>query len=316
MLETRGVDIAVNWTEDIGDGGGSFFINSLVTFLDEFKIQDAARRADARRARYAEHDVLRCAVQVQAQQHVRLQLRRTAERARAERGVTCRRSASETAARNPATTQLGAEDYSVFGLFARYSINDRLELRGGIDNLFDEEPVIVEARPGVDSNTDVTRAEYYDILGRRAYIGIEDELLTVPSRVASDGGPSARRFFNADSRYSAGSVSQRRGVFGRRQLDLLGRHGFAAAAPATGASAVLIGHRREVLELRCGDRQEVAELADEPGHIVVVGRSGTAPRTSFPRTSGCARYRSSPGCSVLGSGIAAAADCCRSSRRG
>ena len=41
-LETRGMDIAVNWTADIGDGGGSFYINSLVTFLDEFKIQDAA----------------------------------------------------------------------------------------------------------------------------------------------------------------------------------------------------------------------------------------------------------------------------------
>jgi iron complex outermembrane recepter protein len=58
-------------------------------------------------------------------------------------------------------------------LFARYSINDRLEFRGGVDNLFDEDPVIVEARPGVDSNTDVTRTEYYDILGRRAYIGLK-----------------------------------------------------------------------------------------------------------------------------------------------
>jgi hypothetical protein len=37
----------------------------------------------------------------------------------------------------------------------------------------DEDPVIVEARPGVDSNTDVTRTEYYDILGRRAYVGLK-----------------------------------------------------------------------------------------------------------------------------------------------
>jgi outer membrane receptor protein involved in Fe transport len=77
------------------------------------------------------------------------------------------------AARNPATTQLGAEDYSVFGLNARLSINDRLEFRGGIDNLFDEEPLVVEARPNVDSNTDVTRSEYYDVLGRRAYVGLK-----------------------------------------------------------------------------------------------------------------------------------------------
>ena len=52
-------------------------------------------------------------------------------------------------------------------------INDRLEFRGGIDNLFDEDPVVVEVRPGVDSNTDVTRTEYYDALGRRAYIGLK-----------------------------------------------------------------------------------------------------------------------------------------------
>ena len=80
---------------------------------------------------------------------------------------------SETAARNPATTQLGADSYNLFGLFARYSINERLELRGGIDNLLDEDPLIVEARPGVDSNTDVTRADYYDTLGRRAYIALK-----------------------------------------------------------------------------------------------------------------------------------------------
>ena len=35
------MDIAVNWTTDIGDGGGAFFINGLITLLDEFKIQDA-----------------------------------------------------------------------------------------------------------------------------------------------------------------------------------------------------------------------------------------------------------------------------------
>ncbi len=54
---------------------------------------------------------------------------------------------SETATRNPATTQLGADSYQVFSMFARYTINERLEFRGGIDNLLDEEPKIVESRP-------------------------------------------------------------------------------------------------------------------------------------------------------------------------
>jgi outer membrane receptor protein involved in Fe transport len=80
---------------------------------------------------------------------------------------------SESAARNPATPQLGADSYDVFGLFARHQVNDRIEFRGGVDNLFDEDPVVVEVRPGVDSNTDVTRSEYYDVLGRRAYVGLK-----------------------------------------------------------------------------------------------------------------------------------------------
>ncbi len=42
----------------------------------------------------------------------------------------------------------------------------------GIDNLTDVQPNIVGARPG-DNNAEVTRADYYDILGRRAYIGVK-----------------------------------------------------------------------------------------------------------------------------------------------
>ena len=59
----------------------------------------------------------------------------------------------------------------MFSLFSRWAINDKLEFRGGIDNLFDKAPLVVEATP-VDSNTDTTRAEYYDILGRRYYIAL------------------------------------------------------------------------------------------------------------------------------------------------
>ena len=67
----------------------------------------------------------------------------------------------------------------MFGLNARFSINDRLEFRGGIDNLFDEDPCgrgASRRHPGgpvVDSNTDVTRSEYYDVLGRRWYLGLK-----------------------------------------------------------------------------------------------------------------------------------------------
>jgi outer membrane receptor protein involved in Fe transport len=61
----------------------------------------------------------------------------------------------ESAARNPATNILGVGSYQSFNLFASYSVNERFSLRGGIDNLFDEDPLIVGARPvGANGPTD------------------------------------------------------------------------------------------------------------------------------------------------------------------
>jgi iron complex outermembrane receptor protein len=171
-LHTRGLDIAVNWTKYIGDSGGSFFINSLLTYLDKFEIQDAEGEPvlDVR-------DTL-STTYYGAQYKYKLNntFGYNFPNGRASLGLTWRHLPdirSETAARNPNTTQLGADSYNLFGLFARYSVNDKIEFRGGIDNLFDTDPEIVEARPGVDSNSDVTRADYYDILGRRAYVGLK-----------------------------------------------------------------------------------------------------------------------------------------------
>jgi outer membrane receptor protein involved in Fe transport len=166
------VDLSVNWIADIGDGGCSFFINSMLTFLDKFEIQDAAGEPilDVR-------DTLSTTYYgAQYKYKLNTQFGYNFGGGKASLGMTWRylpEIRSETATRNPATTQLGADSYQVFSLFTRYAINDRFEFRGGIDNLFDEAPLIVEARPGVDSNADVTRADYYDILGRRAYVGLK-----------------------------------------------------------------------------------------------------------------------------------------------
>jgi outer membrane receptor protein involved in Fe transport len=171
-LTTKGLDLAVNWTKDIGDSGGSFFINSLVTYLNEFKIQDSAQDPilDVR-------DTLSTTYYgAQYKYKVNNTFGYNFPSGNTNIGLMWRHLPSirsETATRVPNTTQLGADSYNVFSMFARHSINERLELRGGIDNLLDEEPVIVEARPGVDSNSDITRPDYYDTLGRRAYVGLK-----------------------------------------------------------------------------------------------------------------------------------------------
>jgi outer membrane receptor protein involved in Fe transport len=170
-LTTEGIDLAVNWTTDM-DSGASFYINSLVTFLDSFEIQDAAGEPilDVR-------DTLSTTYYgAQYKYKLNSTFGYNFGGGKTSVGLNWRylpEIRSETATRNPATTQTGADSYQVFSLFSRVAINDRLEFRGGIDNLLDEDPLIVEARPGVDTNSDITRADYYDILGRRAYVGLK-----------------------------------------------------------------------------------------------------------------------------------------------
>jgi outer membrane receptor protein involved in Fe transport len=80
---------------------------------------------------------------------------------------------------------LGVESYNLFSLFAGYQISERLSLRGGIDNLLDEDPPVVGRDPGTNpslgcpgspqcnNNSANTNTQYYDILGRRAYVALK-----------------------------------------------------------------------------------------------------------------------------------------------
>jgi iron complex outermembrane receptor protein len=170
-LSTKGIDVAVNWAKDF-ENGGAFTFNSALTYLSEFKIQDSAQDPvlDVR-------DTL-STTYYGAQYKYKLNntFGYSLPGGRSSLGLMWRHLPdvrSETATRDPNTTQLGADAYNVFNFFARFSVNERLEFRGGIDNLFDEDPEIVEARPGADSNSDVTRPEYYDLLGRRMYVGLK-----------------------------------------------------------------------------------------------------------------------------------------------
>jgi outer membrane receptor protein involved in Fe transport len=170
ILKSRGVDLAANWTKELGKRG-SFYINGMVTFLDQFEIQDAAGEPVLN-----VRDTL--STSYYGAQY-KYKLNTTAgynlPGGKASLGLNMRylpSVRSETAARIPTTTTTGAEAYSVFSLFSRMSINDKLEFRAGIDNLFNKAPLVVEATP-TDSNTDVTRSEYYDILGRRMYVGLK-----------------------------------------------------------------------------------------------------------------------------------------------
>jgi outer membrane receptor protein involved in Fe transport len=74
-----------------------------------------------------------------------------------------------------ATTLAGAKAYDLFNLSGRFKIFKNLELRAGVDNLFDKRPPIVEYNtaapagtlPGGDFND-----YFYDLNGRRFFVGV------------------------------------------------------------------------------------------------------------------------------------------------
>jgi outer membrane receptor protein involved in Fe transport len=165
-LETSGLDMSVNWTKDIGMG--SFFINSLVTFLGKYDISDAPGTP-------INH------VKGTFDQGGQFNYKLTNTfgynfgGGKANIGLQWRYLPSikdESASRNPATAVYPVSSYQSFNVFAGYVINDKVNLRMGIDNLTDVQPNIVGARLG-DNNAEVTRADYYDILGRRMYVGVK-----------------------------------------------------------------------------------------------------------------------------------------------
>ena len=73
--------------------------------------------------------------------------------------------------------QLGANDtYNVFDLSGVWNYSDRYTIRFGIDNLFDEDPVITGAETDVGGNIPTsgqgtTEAGFYNILGRTWFVG-------------------------------------------------------------------------------------------------------------------------------------------------
>jgi iron complex outermembrane receptor protein len=78
---------------------------------------------------------------------------------------------SEALVINPQGTQVPTGSYNIFDFSGRWDATDHLAVRLGIDNLFDADPEITFA----DATTTAkgsTNAGFYDVLGRRWYVGV------------------------------------------------------------------------------------------------------------------------------------------------
>lgn len=75
-------------------------------------------------------------------------------------------------ATNPTATQQDIASYDIFDIAARYRAADFVELRAGIDNLFDRKPNIFGAIPGVTAAVgEPEPGGAWDVIGRRFYVG-------------------------------------------------------------------------------------------------------------------------------------------------
>ena len=92
---------------------------------------------------------------------------------------------SLTAARNPDTTIVGAPAYDLFNLFGSIAVTDNATFRFGIDNLFDRDPPVYEYNPEPPAGQLIggsigapggTQAPFFDVLGRRYYLGLKVRL--------------------------------------------------------------------------------------------------------------------------------------------
>ncbi len=168
-LNTAGADIAVNWAKDL-DTGGTFSLNSVLSVLSKFELQDSPTEPflDAK-------GTLAQGGQFDYRLNTTVGYAFSGGKANvALRWIHLPSVDDAAIMRQPTATQLGVGSYDLFSLVAGYQVNDRMALRGGIDNLFDKQPPVVGANPAAGNNNAAsTNAQYYDILGRRAFVGIK-----------------------------------------------------------------------------------------------------------------------------------------------
>ena len=162
--KTDGIDAQIDWVlklEDLGAGGGagSFHLNTAMTFVNHFKVQQLPGNPFLD---YAGTVALPLGV-LPSIPRFRSLTSFSYEHDRFNVGIRWRHIAAMddvTAVTRPSSPAPGVPAYELFDLLAGVKVNDWIQLNGTITNLTDKEPPVVAASPG---NTD--RA-LYDVLGR------------------------------------------------------------------------------------------------------------------------------------------------------
>ena len=167
-IQTSGVDVQLNWALPVL--GGRLNINSVVNFLGKYKDQVSPTDPFINST-----GTLRSGGQFDYRTFTTTSFAKDAWSAGLRhRFLPSIKSAD--AALIPNTPVRGAGGYSMLDAFGSYTINEKISLRGGIDNVLDRDPAVVGRNPGVTEAAGVTNAGYYDVLGRSYYLSVQVNL--------------------------------------------------------------------------------------------------------------------------------------------
>jgi outer membrane receptor protein involved in Fe transport len=180
-LKTSGVDVAVDWAADLADMGmanlpGTLGVNLQVNYLDEFKVQEIA---NAPIIDYA-GTVGGIDANSSGQYRYKTFLTTSYTVGGISASLRWRHLPSAHAAayaQDPTTPFQGPHHYDLFDLTGNWEISQTYQVRFGIENLFDKDPEITNSNPTADgtftTGQGTTLPGYYDVLGRRYYVGFK-----------------------------------------------------------------------------------------------------------------------------------------------
>ncbi len=179
-LKTSGVDLNVDWGADLADMGlanapGALSVNLAVTYLDEFKIQEIAN------APVIDYAGTVGGIPGSAGQF-RFKTFLTTTYSMGGVGASLRwrhlpSAHAASYAQSAATPFQGPGHYDVFDLTGTWEITQSYQVRFGVENLFDKDPEITNSNPtaggSFTTGQGTTLPGYYDVLGRRYFVGFK-----------------------------------------------------------------------------------------------------------------------------------------------
>jgi len=173
-LKTQGLDLAVNWSHDLGPGVVS--LGTSMNYLNEFEYQTQPGSPFVNAK--GTLDPVNGAAGLGGLFDYRLTSHFQYTYQALTAGLTWIHLSSikdASASTNPTTTVEGVPAYDLLNFYSNYNFG-KVQVRFGIDNLLDKQPLVVGNHPGFTDSSNVTNPGFYDPLGRRFFVGVKASL--------------------------------------------------------------------------------------------------------------------------------------------